>query len=195
MMKFFLSARIGIFVAIAGMLFYPTTYAEDIEAPDYQEVEWTQLMPEEDLAALLNPPDYLAGIEDGSQEDSVEAFGNQEFDNETTNRFQQALTSTQVVKTFENKPIRIPGFIVPLESSESKMVTEFFIVPYFGACIHMPPPPPNQIIYVSVEEGVELESLYDPFWFEGTWAIDTTENAMGTAAYRLEHVNVQPYEG
>ncbi|ALM92724.1 MULTISPECIES: DUF3299 domain-containing protein [Alteromonas] len=195
MMKFFLSARIGIFVAIAGMLFYPTTYAEDIEAPDYQEVEWTQLMPEEDLAALLNPPDYLAGIEDGSQEDSVEAFGNQEFDNETTNRFQQALTSTQVVKTFENKPIRIPGFIVPLESSESKMVTEFFIVPYFGACIHMPPPPPNQIIYVSVEEGVELESLYDPFWFEGTLAIDTTENAMGTAAYRLEHVNVQPYEG
>jgi len=193
MMKFFLSARIGIFVAIAGMLFYPTTYAEDIEAPDYQEVEWTQLMPEEDLAALLNPPDYLAGIEDGSQEDSVEAFGNQEFDNETTNRFQQALTSTQVVKTFENKPIRIPGFIVPLESSESKMVTEFFIVPYFGACIHMPPPPPNQIIYVSVEEGVELESLYDPFWFEGTLAIDTTENAMGTAAYRLEHVNVQPY--
>ncbi|MBZ2161046.1 DUF3299 domain-containing protein [Alteromonas stellipolaris] len=195
MMKFFLSARIGIFVAIAGMLFYPTTYAEDIEAPDYQEVEWTQLMPEEDLAALLNPPDYLAGIEDGSQEDSVEAFGNQEFDNETTNRFQQALTSTQVVKTFENKPIRIPGFIVPLESSESKMVTEFFIVPYFGACIHMPPPPPNQIIYVSVEEGVELERLYDPFWFEGTLAIDTTENAMGTAAYRLEHVNVQPYEG
>ena len=195
MIKFFLRARIGIFVAIAGMLFYPTTYAEDIEAPDYQEVEWTQLMPEEDLAALLNPPDYLAGIEDGSQEDSVEAFGNQEFDNETTNRFQQALTSTQVVKTFENKPIRIPGFIVPLESSESKMVTEFFIVPYFGACIHMPPPPPNQIIYVSVEEGVELESLYDPFWFEGTLAIDTTENAMGTAAYRLEHVNVQPYEG
>ncbi|WOI37795.1 DUF3299 domain-containing protein [Alteromonas sp. CI.11.F.A3] len=195
MMKFFLSARIGIFVAIAGMLFYPTTYAEDIEAPGYQEIEWTQLMPEEDLAALLNPPDYLAGIEDGSQEDSVEAFGNQEFDNEATNRFQQALTSTQVVKTFENKPIRIPGFIVPLESSESQMVTEFFIVPYFGACIHMPPPPPNQIIYVSIEQGVELESLYDPFWFEGTLAIDTTENAMGTAAYRLEHVNVQPYEG
>ena len=122
MMKFFLRARIGIFVAITGMLFYPTTYAEDIEASDYQEVEWTQLMPAEDLAALLNPPDYLAGIEDGSQEDSV-------------------------------------------------------------------------IIYVSIEQGVELESLYDPFWFEGTLAIDTTENAMGTAAYRLEHVNVKPYEG
>ena len=162
MMKFFLRARIGIFVAITGMLFYPTTYAEDIEASDYQEVEWTQLMPEEDLAALLNPPDYLAGIEDGSQEDSVEAFGNQDFDNETTNRFQQALTSTQVVKTFENKSIRIPGFIVPLESSKSQMVTEFFIVPYFGACIHMPPPPPNQIIYVSIEQGVENFV----FWYE-----------------------------
>ena len=62
MIKFFLRARIGIFVAIAGMLFYPTTYAEDIEAYDYQEVEWTQLMPEEDLAALLNPPDYLSLI-------------------------------------------------------------------------------------------------------------------------------------
>lgn len=194
MMKFF-RARIGIVVAIVGFLFYPTTYAENIEASDYQEVEWTQLMPEEDLAALLNPPDYLAGIEDGSQEDSVEAFGNQEFENDDTSRFQQALTSTQVVKSFENKRIRIPGFIVPLETSEAQNVTEFFIVPYFGACIHMPPPPPNQMIHVKVEQDVELESLYDPFWFEGTLLIDTTENAMGTAAYRLKLAKIQAYEG
>ena len=195
MTKLFTHARLALFAVIAGSLFYPTTYAQNVDASEYQEIEWTQLMPQEDLAALLNPPDYLAGIEDGSQEDSVEAFKDKEFDNEGTNRFQQALVSTQVVKSFENKRIRIPGFIVPLQTNGAQKITEFFIVPYFGACIHMPPPPPNQIIHVKVDHDIELESLYDPFWFEGTLAIDTTENAMGTAAYRLKLASVQPYEG
>ncbi len=160
----------------------------------YQEIEWIALMPKDDLEALVNPPEYLSGIEDGSEQDSVEALGQQEGVDESTKRFQKALSSTRVIDTYENKPIRIPGFIVPLESDDSQNITEFFIVPYFGACLHSPPPPPNQIIHSKAEQGIKLGSLYDPFWFEGTLVIDTTENTLGTSAYRLKLNKAYPFE-
>ena len=151
-------------------------------------------MPEDDLEALMNPPDYLSEIPDGSQQDSVDAFEQQEFSNEKERRFQQALTSTEVIRAFENKAIRIPGFVVPLANNAEQKVTEFFIVPYFGACIHLPPPPPNQIIHAVVKEGIELDSLYEPLWFEGVLAIEMTENGTGSSAYSLKIDNFSRYE-
>jgi hypothetical protein len=109
-------------------------------------------------------------------------------------RFQEALVSTNVITEYDGKFIRIPGFIVPLESANERMVTEFFIVPYFGACLHMPPPPPNQIIHVVVNEGVELENLYDPFWFEGRLALKTIETETGVSAYAMTLHQVIPYQ-
>lgn len=165
------------------------------EASDgYQEIEWIGLIPKDDLNALMNPPAYLSDITDGSDQDSVAAFNNKEADDANTKRFQEALSSTRVIDSYANKRIRIPGFIVPLESDASQRVTEFFIVPYFGACLHMPPPPPNQIIHTELPDGVELNSLYDPFWFEGTLVIDMTENTLGTSAYRLKLDKVYPFE-
>ena len=73
--------------------------------------------------------------------------------------------STRVIEAFDGKAIRIPGFIVPLEQNDEQKATAFFVVPYFGACLHMPPPPPNQILYVEYEEGIAVENLYDPYWF------------------------------
>ncbi|MEX1221371.1 MAG: DUF3299 domain-containing protein [Idiomarina sp.] len=160
----------------------------------YLEVEWTDLMPADDLEALMNPPDYLSEILDGSQQDSVDAFGQQEFSDEKGQRFQQALTSTRVIREFENKAIRIPGFVVPLAYNQEREVTEFFIVPYFGACIHLPPPPPNQIIHAVVKQGLELENLYEPLWFEGVLAIEMTTNETAAAAYGLKVDNFFPYD-
>ncbi len=65
-----------------------------------------------------------------------------------------------------NKPHRIPGFITPVEMEGTK-VTKFFLVPTAGACIHTPPPPPNQIVLVEYPEGIELVSLQTPVWVEG----------------------------
>ena len=163
-------------------------------ATEYQEVEWTALIPEDDLNALLNPPDYLAQIEDGSSQDSVESFEQKDVEDERARRFQEALSSMRVVEAFDQQAIRIPGFIVPLQAGDERNVTEFFIVPYFGACLHMPPPPPNQIIYATLEEGIAVDSLYTPFWFEGTLSIGKVENGMGTSAYKLSLDNVTPYE-
>lgn len=160
----------------------------------YRDIEWIELMPEGDLEALLNPPDLLFNIEDGSEQDSVDSFSEKEFEDEQSRRFQEALQSTKVVADMDNQSIRVPGFIVPLEAEDENHVTEFFIVPYFGACLHLPPPPPNQIIYARSEKGVKLVRLNEPFWFTGTLKIDTLENAPGTSAYRLDGIEVKPYE-
>lgn len=154
-------------------------------AADYEEIDWVALMPEDDLSALLNRPEILNDIADGSAADSIDDFASKQFEDELAQRYQQALVSTRVIDEFDGKAIRIPGFIVPLEQNEEQKATAFFVVPYFGACLHMPPPPPNQILYVEYKEGVAVENLYDPYWFEGTVKIDNHESALGTSAYSL----------
>ncbi|BDX07023.1 DUF3299 domain-containing protein [Planctobacterium marinum] len=151
-------------------------------------------MPEDDLQALLNPPESLFEIEDGSAQDSFDDFNQQNFEDEQSQRFQAALNSARVVKEMAEQQIRIPGFLVPLEAINEDAVIEFFIVPYFGACLHLPPPPPNQIIYAKSEKGVKLQSLNQPFWFSGTLKIEIQGNAMGTSAYLLHGIEVVPYE-
>ena len=155
------------------------------QAANYEEIDWVALMPEDDLSALLNRPEFLNDIADGSAADSVDDFASKQLEDEQAQRYQQALVSTRVIDGFNGKAIRIPGFVVPLEQNEEQKATAFFVVPYFGACLHMPPPPPNQILYVEYKEGIEVENLYDPYWFEGTIKIDNHESALGTSAYSL----------
>ena len=156
-----------------------------ILAADYEEIDWVALMPEDDLSALLNRPEFLNDIADGSAADSIDDFASRQLEDEQAQRYQQALASTRVIEAFDGKAIRIPGFIVPLEQNDEQKATAFFVVPYFGACLHMPPPPPNQILYVEYKEGIAVENLYDPYWFEGTVKIDNHESALGTSAYSL----------
>jgi len=81
---------------------------------DYQELEWTDLLPDADLQALLNPPDFLNDIEDGSADDVLDSRLQSEFNGLGDSAFSQALTSTDVVPDYDGKAIRLPGFIVPL---------------------------------------------------------------------------------
>lgn len=177
-----------------AMLWFASVNLVAAESKNYQEVEWIQLMPRDDLDALLNPPEYLANVVDGSEQDSVDALSAIEDQDDTTRRFQQALTSQRVIEDFDEKAVKIPGFVVPLRSDENQRVTEFFIVPYFGACLHMPPPPPNQMIYGKVETGFELAQLTEPFWFKGVIHIETTSNTTGTSAYGMSLDKMYPYE-
>jgi len=105
-----------------------------------------------------------------------------------------ALTSTNVNAEYDQKNIRLPGFVVPVEYNDDQVITEFFLVPYFGACIHVPPPPPNQIIYVKYPQGLELTALYDPFWIEGTMKTELIQNDIALSAYSIDASEIKPYE-
>ncbi|UCH49522.1 MAG: DUF3299 domain-containing protein [Betaproteobacteria bacterium] len=71
-----------------------------------------------------------------------------------------------VVEELDGKVVRIPGYLLPLEFS-GKKVTEFLLVPWVGACIHTPPPPPNQIVHVKPEQPVEMTGMFAPVWVTG----------------------------
>ena len=183
-MKFSVTLSSVKFGLIAALLVLFSTL-NPTQAANYEEIDWVALMPEDDLSALLNRPEFLNDIADGSAADSVDDFASKQLEDEQAQRYQQALVSTRVIEAFDGKAIRIPGFIVPLEQNDEQKATAFFVVPYFGACLHMPPPPPNQILYVEYKEGIAVENLYDPYWFEGTVKIDNHESALGTSSYSL----------
>lgn len=159
----------------------------------YQETEWESLIPEQDLQALLNPPEYLNNIEEGSSADQVGNDLNQPLTKQD-NAYQQALNSTRVREEMNGKTIRIAGFVVPLEFDDDQRISEFFLVPYFGACIHVPPPPPNQIIYSKSSTKFQLDNLYDPVWVEGAITTTLTENSVARSAYSLSVDSLKPYE-
>ena len=151
----------------------------------YNTIEWIDLLPPDDLEALLNPPEYLTEIEDGSPEDSIQSQLRNKVKANADDRYQQALQSEKIVASMDGKKIRIPGFIVPLEFENEEMVIQFFFVPFFGACLHLPPPPPNQIILVDFPEGVPLKSLYTAFWISGELKTSLIEKDIATAAYTM----------
>lgn len=154
-------------------------------------VDWTALIPEDDLEALLNPPDYITDIEDGSLEDQVSDELHNALAAASDDRYQAALASTKIRPELDGQTIRLPGFVVPLEYGDERRVTQFFLVPYFGACIHLPPPPPNQVVWVDYPQGLELPDLYQPFWISGVLTTSMTKNSEATSAYAM---TVQSYE-
>ena len=160
----------------------------------FRTVEWLDLMPKDDLAVLLNPPPSVTDIEDGSFEDgSFEDQISSQIAAASDDRYQQALVSTRVVAEMNAKAIRLPGFVVPLEHNDDQAITQFFLVPYFGACIHMPPPPPNQIVLVNSPQGITFKSIHDPIWVSGVVKTSIQQNDLATAAYVMELAQFEVY--
>jgi uncharacterized protein len=95
--------------------------------------------------------------------------------------------------TVVGQNVRIPGFVVPLEDTKEGM-TEFLLVPYFGACIHSPPPPANQIIHVLPKSPAKGLRSMDTVWISGRIDTVRTDSFMGAASYRIEAVDVSPYQ-
>ena len=87
---------------------------------------------------------------------------------------------------------RLPGYIVPLEEG-SKGLKEFLLVPYYGACIHSPPPPANQIVHVRLAQPVKGFRTMDTVWVHGTLEVARGKSDMGVSAYRIDARKVEPY--
>ena len=113
------------------------------------------------------------------------------------------ILQTSFVEELNGQRVRIPGYLLPLEVSATK-VTEFLLVPYIGACIHVPPPPPNQIIYVKLgkKRGYKSKNLYEPVWVTGVITAKSMKKDLylvdGSAGvdigYSMQANRVEPYE-
>ena len=101
----------------------------------------------------------------------------------------------------DNKFVRIPGYALPLEH-QGTAVRELLLVPYVGACIHVPPPPANQTVYVRLNKAHTFNDLYEPVWITGQISIKAASQKLflvdGSAdidtGYTLEGVGIEPYE-
>ncbi|MGK7907944.1 MAG: DUF3299 domain-containing protein [Synechococcus sp.] len=86
-----------------------------------------------------------------------------------------AIADNTMVDELDSTSVAIPGYALPLEFAENNRVTEFLLVPYVGACIHVPPPPPNQIVYVQSERGIKMNSLFEPVMVTGQISVQQSE--------------------
>ncbi len=106
----------------------------------------------------------------------------------------EAWNNAPVEPSLNGTRIRIPGFIVPLEVVRHQ-ITEFLLVPYFGGCIHVPPPPANQIIHVFPSKPLKngMQSM-DAVWISGVLEARPSTTDMGSASYRMKAEVVEPYK-
>jgi hypothetical protein len=107
-------------------------------------------------------------------------------------RLRQVWDNAPINDAMVGRNVRIPGFIVPLEDSRDGM-KEFLLVPYFGACIHSPPPPANQIIHVLPRTPARGVKSMDPVWINGVISPERTDSYMGVSGYRIVATSVEPY--
>ncbi len=99
-------------------------------------------------------------------------------------------TPAPVVAALDGKRVRIGGYVVSLDFDATK-VKEFLLVPFVGACIHVPPPPANQIVYVKSADGFEVTGMFDPVWVTGTLKATTSYTGLAEAGYSLTAEKVE----
>jgi len=170
-------------------------FSTAVMAAKFQTLSWDDLLPKSDLEALTNPPAYLADIVDGEEGDKISNGVAKALSLANDDPYQRALVSTKVIKKFNKKAVRVPGFIVPLTFNAKKQATSFFLVPYFGACIHMPAPPANQTVYVKAanDYGIKIEDAYVPIWVSGKMLIEDESTDIGAASYQIHNAMISPY--
>ena len=154
-------------------------------APDgAREVGW------EDLAPVDWDPRAALGALGGGDLQALPDDGAQAL--ELLDAYRAAARSAPVVGELDGQRIRIPGYMVPLEF-DSMVISEFLLVPYFGACIHVPPPPANQIVYVTTESAFPTTNVFKPVWVTGVIRTQAYRHEVGDAGYRMHAMDIELY--
>jgi hypothetical protein len=151
-------------------------------AETFKEIRWEELVPKGwDPSKELKAYD-LSKLQD-SDPRAIEAL----------EKMKSLWDDAPTEASLAGAKIRLPGFVIPLER-KGEQVTEFILVPYFGACIHSPPPPANQIIHAIAAKSAGKLRTMDPVWVTGTLSLHRADTPWGKSGYRLAVDKVVPYE-
>ncbi len=147
----------------------------------YLELFWEDLMPpgeEEKLLQLYSQMQssmMAFSVMEGSPGDKANQVG-----------------TFNVVEDLDGKKVRLPGYTVPLGSADN--FTEFLLVPTLGACLHQPPPPPNQTLYVVSKKPIKSIDLAQAVWVNGTIKTQVQKTDRADTAYVMELDSFEEYE-
>jgi hypothetical protein len=151
-------------------------------SPQYEEVGWKSLTPPGwDPLKSFKDLDDFASLPDTDPRVKV-----------LNERLRQVLDAAPIIPSMDGRLVRLSGFVVPLEST-NKGLREFLLVPYFGACIHSPPPPANQIVHVRLDAPVKGFQTMSTVWISGPLKVARSTSGQGVSGYTMKAVAVEPY--
>lgn len=127
-------------------------------------LEWFELVPAAERNAQTNQPLLLP-----AQHEQM--------------RFEQSMAGSMRAE-LDQQTVQLTGYVVPLEG-DFETVTEFLLVPFVGACVHVPPPPPNQLVHVVFEKGVAATALWDAVVVEGVLSVENSATELAETGYQL----------
>lgn len=156
---------------VLGTLALPALVSPAL-ASRVRELSWEDLLPESDNTL---PPD----LQKVQPHDETAAPATQ-------------TASTGVRTDWNGETVKLAGFMVPIDYSGGG-VTAFILVPYVGACIHVPPPPPNQLVLVTTDRPYQNESLFEPVYVTGMFGTAHTSTQLAEIGYALSADRVEPY--
>jgi hypothetical protein len=173
-------AVLSLWASVAGAaspLTSPTNKPQgNTKPPNVVQVDWEKLLPPNAAKPLNEPPAPVHGYL-GESGPAAKQSG-----------------SSAVNADLEGLTLRIPGFIVPLDVDAAGQVVEFLLVPYYGACIHVPPPPPNQIIYVKPAKPILVKDMFNAYWITGLMHVEIRATQMASASYSMTAGKVEAYD-
>ncbi len=150
-------------------------------ALNYREIEWDDLIPKG-----WDPMAAFKGLKMSRLKDSdpraIEAL----------EKMKAAWAEAPVEPSLDGKRVKLAGFVVPLER-KGDAVLELLLVPYFGACIHTPPPPANQIVHVVLKKPAQGLKTMDAFWVSGTLSLQHGDSSLGVYGYRMSGERLDAY--
>jgi hypothetical protein len=155
---------------------------KDVPQSIYKEVAWDALLPPD-----WDPMRVLKGLNMDQLNDADPRAM------EALDKLREEWNKAPANPSMNGARIRIPGFVVPLENQRNQ-ITEFLLVPYFGACIHVPPPPANQLIHVFPSKPLKDIQTMQAVWVSGTMENIAADTSMGRAGYRMKAEIVTPYK-
>lgn len=141
----------------------------------YKEINWDQLIPASwDPAKIFEKFNF-----DQFEDDDPKA-------EEALKQLQKQWSEAPINPALKGKLVKILGFVAPLDYLGGDELADFLLVPYFGACIHVPPPPANQIIYVTLDKPRGGIQVMDAVWVYGRLEIEKNENDLADSGYRMK---------
>ena len=175
-------------VAVGSLLLLRPAAAQPLAKPapgGFAELRWDDLVPK--------GWDAMKGLRDKGISNPAALIDGDPKTDALMAQLREAWDNAPTEPSLNGARVKLPGYLVPLEEGPAGL-TEFLLVPYFGACIHTPPPPANQIVWVlSAKPAPGLRSM-DTVWVSGTLRTTRGSSAMGSTGYRLDASLVERYK-
>jgi len=164
----------------------------NVSFADNKEISWDDLLPNEEAGVKINTTGIdMKGIPDISEFGGSKAEFNR-FMNDMKEFKKLQKKNALININFDGSRIKIPGYIVPL-TFDGDNIIEFLLVPFLGACTHVPPPPANQIIYIKSAKGLKAEQVRSAVWVTGMLNAKSVSTIVADVGYTIDEAAVTSY--